>query len=438
MAEKQRINLTKTEIQQFERIRHLSQLKDMDPIAFEKFVGYLYERNGYMAYMTVTSGDEGVDLYLRRGMKTAVVQCKRYGGTVGQPVVRDLYGAMIHNKANEAMLVTSGTISRQAEEWVQDKPIQLIDGHELLGWTRRTRMGLGSLSKFWRIAIGVVLVMVLCGLLTAGGLALFTYQQRTANTTASPPATFTPVPTPEDQDAVVTPTLAPTRQVNTTPPIISSNNVPVTYFDTLPQLDGDLTEWAGLTAVAITHITEREDSWDGSMDLEAYWQMGWDERNLYFAVTIEDNIHVQLREPKFAYLGDSLELQLDTDRMGDFAAEVNQDDFQYVISPGDFAALRPGAFRFQGNDENWPAEAPGTNAQVTAVATTNGYIIEGAIPWTDINVRPMEGLILGAALSVNDNDSAGTAVQELMLSHVDGRLWRDPTSWGTMTLLAPK
>lgn len=294
-----------------------------------------------------------------------------------------------------------------------------------------------ELSQTWRIAIGVTVVIGICSLLVAGGLFFFTYQQRITSNPLPAPATYTPTPINQAQEGVSTPTLAPTRPVVSLPPIISADDVPAAYFNTPPQLDGDLSEWAGLTAVSINHITEQKESWNGIMDLEAYWQMGWDEQNLYFAVTIKDDIHVQANEPKFAYYGDSLELQLDTDRNGDWGAIVNQDDFQYVISPGNFAGLRPSAFRFQGNDANFPTDAPGTQARITAVSTTDGYIIEAAIPWTDIGVQPQEGLVLGAALSVNDNDKPGVADQELMLSHIASRRWRDPTSWGTMTLLAP-
>ena len=60
-----------------------------------------------------------------------MVQCKRYSSTVGTPVVRDLYGTMIHSGAVYGYLVTSGRISSDAHEWVRNKPIGLIDGVEV-------------------------------------------------------------------------------------------------------------------------------------------------------------------------------------------------------------------------------------------------------------------------------------------------------------------
>ena len=62
----------------------------------------------------------------------AVVQCKRYRGTVGAATLRDLYGTMLHTGATHAYLVTSGRISRDAREWVRGKPIGLIDGARLV------------------------------------------------------------------------------------------------------------------------------------------------------------------------------------------------------------------------------------------------------------------------------------------------------------------
>ncbi len=118
----------------------LRKLQRMDPVEFENYVGGLFRRLGYRVEGTRASGDEGVDLVLRRGRRTAVVQVKRYQGSVGQPVIRDLYGAMMHAGASEAYLVTTGSITRAARRWAADKPIHLIDGHRLIEWSRTNRL----------------------------------------------------------------------------------------------------------------------------------------------------------------------------------------------------------------------------------------------------------------------------------------------------------
>jgi hypothetical protein len=61
-------------------------------------------------------------------------------------------------------------------------------------------------------------------------------------------------------------------------------------------------------------------------------------------------------------------------------------------------------------------------------------VLEAAVPWRDLEKVPEPDLIVGVALNANDNDTPGTAVQEVMMSHVATRTLRDPTGWGTLTL----
>jgi hypothetical protein len=118
----------------FRRIEQLNQIKALDPIAFERFIGTLFERMGYEVETTTVAGDKGVDLFLRKDNRTAIAQCKRYEGSLGQPVVRDLYGTMLHTRADEAYLVTTGTISLPAQQWAMGKFIHLVDGNTLVEW----------------------------------------------------------------------------------------------------------------------------------------------------------------------------------------------------------------------------------------------------------------------------------------------------------------
>lgn len=431
-----RLNVDKQAQQKFENIRRLEQLQQLDPVEFEQFVGYLYQKQGFSVAMTPTSGDQGIDLILRKGRQMVIVQCKRYAGAVGQPTVRDLYGVLMHNKADGAVLVTSGVVSRPAEAWAKGKPITLIDGPELLSWARRVHTQTGAFPTIPWFTIGAVAsVAVAVGLLVLGVVwAWLTFSGRT--TTPPPPTLIAGGTNPTATSlatipAAVTVTAVPAATV-TLPPIPGDILVP--RLAAPPVIDGNLADWANIPGVKTSYVTASAPSWDGQIDLEATWQLGWDDQFLYLGVTVIDNIHVQTQEPKYAYLGDSLELQLDTNLRGDYEAKVNRDDFQFIFSPGDFEKIRPGVFRFRGNDQNSMDDAPGTAAQVAARSTGNGYTLEAAIPWSDVAVTPAAGLTLGAALSANDNDTPGTAVQEVMFSHVRTRKWRDPTSWGTLTL----
>ncbi|MCA9958443.1 MAG: restriction endonuclease [Anaerolineales bacterium] len=425
----QRLKLSKQSREKFESIRRIEQLQRMDPVEFEQFVGYLYQKQGFSVSTTVTSGDEGVDLVLRKGRRLGIVQCKRYAGTVGQPIVRDLYGAMMHNKADEAVLVTSGIISKPAEEWAKGKPIALIDGHELISWARRAQSPVGALPNIpWFTVSAVAAGALALGLLILG--LLWGWRTFSDRTTTPPQPTLIADGTKPTATAVSS-TPAPAATVTIAP---APGAIQVPRLTTAPTIDGRLDEWAGIPGITTPYVTASVNTWDGQIDLEATWQIGWDEQFLYLGVTVVDNIHVQTQEPKFAYQGDSLELQLDTDLRGDYEPKVSQDDYQFILSPGDFEKNRPGVFRFRGDDKNSMSEAPGTTTQIAAHATSSGYVVEAAIPWADIFTTPSAGLTLGAALSTNDNDTPETAVQEVMFSHVSTRKWRDPTSWGTLTL----
>ncbi len=71
---------------------------------------------------------------------------------------------------------------------------------------------------------------------------------------------------------------------------------------------------------------------------------------------------------------------------------------------------------------------------MAAVAFDAGYFLEAAIPWDVLGLKPVAGLRLGVAVSVSDNDTPGTNVQECMISAAPKREWANPTTWGTLTL----
>lgn len=111
----------------------LAQLQSMAPSEFEAWVQKLFRNRGYFVTNTPDTADHGIDLEVATpDGEHGIVQCKRYEGTVGEPVVRDLFGVMEHENVQRGFLVTTGRISQEAELWAQDKPIELIDGEQLV------------------------------------------------------------------------------------------------------------------------------------------------------------------------------------------------------------------------------------------------------------------------------------------------------------------
>lgn len=112
----------------------------LDPSEFEDYVAHrIFARQGYGVINTPDTKDGGIDVLITDELgRQAVVQCKRYKGTVGSATVRELYGTMIHSGAVRAYLVTTAEISNDARVWAEGKPIVLIDGERLEQLARAT------------------------------------------------------------------------------------------------------------------------------------------------------------------------------------------------------------------------------------------------------------------------------------------------------------
>lgn len=124
----------------FTRIQTIAQMLALEPPEFEVWTGMLFQLLGYQVKNTQDVADHGIDLIVSGPeARYGLVQCKRYRGTVGEPTVRDLYGALIHENGDRAWLVTTGAISRQARDWATGKPIDMWDGLRLVEFSKQMR-----------------------------------------------------------------------------------------------------------------------------------------------------------------------------------------------------------------------------------------------------------------------------------------------------------
>ena len=101
---------------------------------FEELVGEAYRRQGYKVGENTTAGpDEGIDLLLKKDGGLVLVQCKQWKSTkVGVNVVRELLGVMTAKHATSGILITSGIFTQEAKNFAADKPIDLVEGNQLL------------------------------------------------------------------------------------------------------------------------------------------------------------------------------------------------------------------------------------------------------------------------------------------------------------------
>ncbi len=112
----------------------LEKLRETDFKDFEYLVAEVFRHQGYDVDYSLGRGpDGGVDLKLHRAGRTSLVQCKQWKViSVGAPVIREMFGLMTAEQADEAIIVTTGKFTRDAHDFAAGKPIQLIDGPQLL------------------------------------------------------------------------------------------------------------------------------------------------------------------------------------------------------------------------------------------------------------------------------------------------------------------
>ncbi len=103
---------------------------------FEALVEALLRREGFREVRRIGgSGDGGVDVVATApGGEHFVIQCKRWGASVGSPQIRDLLGALHAHPGHRGVLVTSSTFTAPARECAAGTGLTLIDRALLAAW----------------------------------------------------------------------------------------------------------------------------------------------------------------------------------------------------------------------------------------------------------------------------------------------------------------
>lgn len=111
-------------------------LMHLNPREFESLITNLFEKMGLETRQTRPSRDGGVDCvaYDPRPIfgGKVVIQAKRYKNTVGVSAVRDLFGTVQNEGASKGVLVTTSGFGRASFEFADRKPLELLDGSNLL------------------------------------------------------------------------------------------------------------------------------------------------------------------------------------------------------------------------------------------------------------------------------------------------------------------
>jgi hypothetical protein len=188
-------------------------------------------------------------------------------------------------------------------------------------------------------------------------------------------------------------------------------------------IDGDLGDWGESLVPMPNHLVEFPPTrkacgnrlpeflahppvWQGKQDLSARFAMRWDEKTLYLAVAVTDDVVDLPPRLERAYNHDSLQFYLDT--FGDARSrKVNGYDnndwsFDIATVDGQTAVTR-------GQVPEWQLcflqRGPAPGVKAACKTTVGGYVYELAFPRDE--VRPLQlsaGTVFGCALMINEND----------------------------------
>jgi len=135
-----------------ERQKDIGTLRAIGWQEFEELVGEAYRRKGYAVTESGGGGaDGGVDLILKKEHEKILVQCKHWKiDKVGVKVVRELFGVIAAEGATGGVLISSGRFTQEARDFARGKPIELLDGSEVLKFVadvKKVRKPVGNRSN---------------------------------------------------------------------------------------------------------------------------------------------------------------------------------------------------------------------------------------------------------------------------------------------------
>ena len=96
-------------------------LNDLGGHEFEDLIEQLLIRMGFATEGRKPSADGGIDIVgvLSQPLVGGryIIQCKRYVHSVSSPIIRDLYGVVVDQRANKGILITTSTFTVDAIEF---------------------------------------------------------------------------------------------------------------------------------------------------------------------------------------------------------------------------------------------------------------------------------------------------------------------------------
>lgn len=116
------------------RTRSIEGLRALSWREFEMLVGEFYRQQGYDVVETAPGADGGIDIDgTAPGGQRVVIQCKHWRkSSIGVKVVRETLGVLHKIGTGRAIVICTGSFTREAQNFADGAPIELIAGDQLI------------------------------------------------------------------------------------------------------------------------------------------------------------------------------------------------------------------------------------------------------------------------------------------------------------------
>ena len=109
-----------------------SNIDGMTGFEFEEFLFQFFKTCGYIVTITKPGHDYGADLILERFGERTVVQAKRQKRSIGVKAIQEVATARNYYSAHKAMVIISGTFTKNAKELAKSNGVELWDRTRLM------------------------------------------------------------------------------------------------------------------------------------------------------------------------------------------------------------------------------------------------------------------------------------------------------------------
>jgi outer membrane protein assembly factor BamB len=187
-------------------------------------------------------------------------------------------------------------------------------------------------------------------------------------------------------------------------------------------IDGRAEDW-GDQGLKVVSLPGRNGRLRAQGDFDPSLRIGWNDRGVVLLVQVTDNVVHEWANEAQLWLGDSVDICA-------LRKAGVRDGYRCIVTPGSAPKHEPKT-RFH----DLRAAKDGKLAiEVAGQKTSNGYLIEMLLPWSNLKLPPALGAEFALQLIVTDDDKRGDRHRFQALWHQAGDATKDPLACQTFRL----